>query len=131
MRKTVLFGLLGVLLVTGAQPTTEAGPLSEAEIEHLIEVTREAARGIDGTEPEREVTISFVESIDHPNERAHGFARADGSIDMLSHVPDSTPGWRLEYLVIHEVAHVLTSGDGHGEVWLAVYRAAVNLVVLG
>lgn len=83
---------------------------------------REIAAGIGGTDPEAAIlSITLVTEMSHP--LCHtGCAWPNGRVEILEGM---NPG-RTAVTLIHEISHVLTHGDGHGEIWCALYTSGVT-----
>lgn len=112
----ILLALAGIFSTsTVAQAPTVQG----VDVEHLVEITREAARRVEGTDPDRPVSIEIT-----TGEITRGVTYPSGRVVIEA----STFGRPLEWLILHEVAHVLTLGDGHGDVWREVYRTASQML---
>ena len=89
----------------------------------LVEVVRRQARGVPGAAPDTpiELVLTTDVAVEAADERAYLAGLQRGStawvrVDLAG----------AETTLVHEVAHVLTDGDGHGERWRAVYLGAVE-----
>ncbi len=143
-----LVTVIAVLLLAGIGeafrvPDAEAEATSSAPDNEGISPERTAVR-LSATGP------TVDEMVDAVRRQAHRTTRADGDAeltvvltgDLAKELGDDRPllagqqrggtafvridlAWP-ERTVIHEVAHVMTNGDGHGETWRAVYLGAMT-----
>ena len=99
------------------------GIVDDVYLDHLVNGVRQVARGIDGTDPDRSLRITFVDQVGD-NRYTSGRAGAEGNIEIRNSL---TVG--MATTIIHEVAHVLDPSQGHGEVWCEVFLASVAELV--
>jgi hypothetical protein len=89
----------------------------------LVAVVREHARRTPGAAPTADVTVILTSGLAEET----GDDRA-----LLAGLRRGRYAWVRtdlawpERTLIHEVAHVLTNGDGHGPTWRAVYLGAIE-----
>lgn len=98
---------------------TATGPT----VEEMVDAVRRQARRTPGADGDVEVTVVLSGDL----ERELG----DGRPLLAGQQRDGTAFVRVdvawpERTVIHEAAHVVTDGDGHGEIWRAVYLGAIT-----
>jgi hypothetical protein len=115
-----------------ASAATPAPDLAELEVRlstdgptlaELVAVVRDHARRTPGADPAAPITIVLTREL-----------AAETGVDraLLGGLQRGRYAWvrtdlaSLERTIVHEVAHVLTDGDGHGPVWRAVYLGAVE-----
>jgi hypothetical protein len=108
----------------GSQPTAEVIlPDTEAPVSRLVEVVRGAARRVPATVPDAELRIVFVGDV--PDADATPFvAGLQRDTTVWVRVDGAMPTRTL----LHELAHAVTPGTGHGDGFRAVYLAAIEEV---
>lgn len=104
------------------EPSTQV-VLSDTErsVAELVTTVRDAARDVRETEPDRDLRIVFTGALPDADDRplVAGLQRRTTlwvRIDGIA-MPTRT--------LLHEVAHALVAGDGHGDTFRAVYLAAI------
>lgn len=123
------------VILTGArpraaesQPSTEIVlPDTERTVAEVVGSVRDAARAVPSTEPDRDLRIVFTDAVPDADDRPF--------VAGLQH--ENTVWARIEGIamptrtLLHEVAHVLAPGAGHGDTFRAVYLAAIAEVYDG
>jgi hypothetical protein len=123
----VALGLGGYATASSASPGTVEVvlPDTEARLSDLVRAVRSAAVGVHGTLPERDLevvlTTRLPEDADEPG--LTGWQR--GSTVWVRLEGNATPTTTL----LHELAHAVTPGGGHGETFREVYLTAVTEVL--
>lgn len=124
---------VAVALPSGA-PGVEVEPPARSQVRlstdgptvaELIAAARAAARDTPGATPDAPVTV--VLTADLAREAGTDRQLLGGLQQGHRAYVRSDVSWP-ERTIIHEVAHVLTDGDGHGELWRAVYLGAFEAV---
>jgi hypothetical protein len=132
-------GMTVLVVTSGAERTARAASVDAtgsfaAEVEvrlstegptvaELVAVVREHARRTPGADPTAPVTVILTSDLAD----ATGDDRA-----LLGGLQRGRYAWVRtdlawpERTLVHEVAHVLTDGDGHGPIWRAVYLGATE-----
>ena len=119
----------GPAVSAATEPLPETGHLQlhlttdGPSVEEIVEVVRAQARQVPGARPDAPVKLVLTPDVaaesGDERELLAGLQRGDTAWVR------SDGGWP-EGTVVHEVAHVLTDGDGHGEMWRAVYLGAIE-----
>jgi hypothetical protein len=92
-------------------------------VAELVAVVREHARRTPGADPTADVTVILTGGLAEET----GDDRA-----LLAGLQRGRYAWVRtdlawpERTLVHEVAHVLADGDGHGPIWRAVYLGAIE-----
>ena len=110
-------------------PPLETAPLQlhlttdGPSVKQIIGVVRSQARQVPGAQPDAPVTVVLTTDVagETGDERALLAGMQRGETAWVR-----TDGGWPERTLIHEVAHVVTDGDGHGEIWRAVYLGAIE-----
>lgn len=91
-------------------------------VEEMVDAVRHQARRTPGADGDADVIVVLSGDLarDLGDERPLLAGQQHGSTAFVR-VDLAWP----ERTVIHEVAHVVTHGDGHGETWRAVYLGAI------
>ncbi len=89
----------------------------------LVSTVRDQARRVPGAQPDAPVTL--VLTCDLAAELGDDRPLLAG-LQRGRYAYVRTDLARPERTVIHEVAHVLTDGDGHGDIWRAVYLGVIE-----
>jgi hypothetical protein len=132
-------GVVVLVVTSGADRTARAAGVGAAgslaaEVEvrlstegptvaELVAVVREHARRTPGADPTAPVTV--ILSGDLAEETGEDRALL-GGLQRGRYVWVRTDLAWPERTLVHEVAHALTDGDGHGPIWRAVYLGATE-----
>jgi hypothetical protein len=111
-----------------------AGGASAAEVEvrlstdgptvaELVAAVREHARPTPGADPTAPVTVVLTGDLAEQTGGDHALL---GGLQRGRYAWVRSDVASPERTLVHEVAHVLTDGDGHGLAWRAVYLGAVE-----
>jgi hypothetical protein len=119
---------VGMLVVLGVWPSvSEAEPAVEVAlpdsgltVTEVVRVVRAAAEAEPAATPGRDVTVVFTDVVPGAEEAGLVAGRQRGSTVWVRVQGLAAPTRTL----VHELAHVLVPGDGHGEGFRAVYLAA-------
>lgn len=92
-------------------------------VEEMVDAVRRQAHRTDGADGDVELTIVLTADLEKElgEERPLLAGQQRGGTAFVR-VDLAWP----ERTVIHEVAHVMTDGHGHGEIWRAVYLGAMT-----
>lgn len=104
------------------QPSIEVVlPDTERTVVELVRRVRDAARDVRDTEPDRELRVGFADELPDADDRR-----------FLAGLQHGTTAWvRIDGVamptrtLIHEVAHALAPGAGHGDAFRATYLTAI------
>ena len=92
-------------------------------VEEMVDAVRRQAHRTEGADGDAEVTVVFTGDLNRElgeDRPLLGGLQRGGTAFVRVDL-----AWP-ERTVIHEVAHVMTDGDGHGEIWRAVYLGAMT-----
>jgi hypothetical protein len=105
-------------------PTVEVIlPDTDATVSHLVEVVRGAARRVPATVADAELRVVFVGDVPEAG-NAHFVSGLQRDTTVWVRVDGAMPTRTL----LHELAHAVTPGTGHGDGFRAVYLAAIEEV---
>ena len=105
--------------VTARLHLTTEGP----SVEEIIGVVRSQARQMPGAQPDAPLTVVLTSDV---------AGETGDERDLLAGIQRGETAWVRtdggwpERTLVHEVAHVLTDGDGHGAIWRGVYLGAIE-----
>lgn len=118
MKKMLMIALVLVATLSGFDAVEK--PLEIIDLPDTIsrERVEELVKGtLNGREAE--VRVKFVDQIDD-EVYTSGTARKDGTVEIRNSLTKAG----IEATLIHEVAHVLTRGHSHGQVWCDTHLEA-------
>ena len=96
-------------------------PDTELAVTELVGTVRDAARGVPGTEPDRALRIAFTDAVPDADDRPFVAGQQHGGTVWVRIEGLAMPTRTL----LHEVAHALAPGAGHGDTFRATYLAAI------
>jgi hypothetical protein len=98
-------------------------PDTDLTVDGLVQSVRDAARGLPGTRPDRDLRVIFTDELPAEHDRPFLGGLQVGSTVWVR-VGVASPTRTL----MHEVTHVLTPGAGHDEPFRSVYLASLAAV---
>lgn len=96
-------------------------PDTSLPVSGIVDVVRRAASAVPDSSAERELQIVFTDVIDDGDHARFVAGRQRGSVVQVRVVDTAMPTRTL----IHELAHAVTPGDGHGERFTEVYLRSI------
>ena len=96
-------------------------PDTDRSVDELVHLVRQAAREVPDTRPDRDLQVVLTDALPAGYDQP-----LSGGYHVGSTVWVRTGVARPTRTLLHEVAHVVTPGSGHGEPFRTVYLAATT-----